>query len=90
MSPPGVFDTSKCNAGRAPLSCLSRLDVTGQGDGWCAVTYDTIPGYVMERYLILDGETEEKPKTDAERLEALENQAAEFERRIAVLEGGAG
>ena len=67
----------------------TRLDVTGQGDGWCAVTYDTIPGYVMERYLILDGETEEKPKTDAERLEALENQAAEFERRIAVLEGGA-
>lgn len=44
----------------------------------------------MERYLILDGETEEKPKTDAERLGALENQAAEFERRIAVLEGGAG
>lgn len=68
----------------------TRLDVTGQGDGWCAVTYDTIPGYVMERYLILDGETEEKPKTDAERLEALENQAAEFERRIAALEGGAG
>ena len=68
----------------------TRLDVTGQGDGWCAVTYDSIPGYVMERYLILDGETEEKPKSDAERLEALENQAAEFERRIAALEGGVG
>lgn len=68
----------------------ARLDVTGQGDGWCTVTYDTIPGYVMERYLILDGETEEKPKTDAERLEALENQAAEFERRIAALEARAG
>lgn len=68
----------------------TRLDVIGQGDGWCAVTYDTIPGYVMERYLILDGETEEKPKTDTERLEALENQAAEFEQRIAALEGGAG
>lgn len=68
----------------------TRLDVTGQGDGWCAVTYDTIPGFVMECYLILDGETVEKPKTDAERLEALENQAAEFERRIAALEGGVG
>lgn len=68
----------------------SRLDVTGQGDGWCAVTYDTIPGFVMECYLILDGEAVEKPKTDAERLEALENQAADFERRIAALEGGAG
>ena len=66
----------------------TRLDVTGQGDGWCAVTYDTIPGYVMERYLILD--EEKKPLTEAERLEALENKTAEFEQRIAALEARAG
>ena len=66
----------------------TRLDVTGQGDGWCAVTYDTIPGYVMERYLILN--EEKKPLTEAERLEALENKTAEFEQRIAALEARAG
>lgn len=66
----------------------TRLDVTGQGDGWCAVTYETIPGYVMERYLILD--EEKKPLTEAERLEALENKTAEFEQRIAALEARAG
>lgn len=66
----------------------ARLDVTGQGDGWCAVTYETIPGYVMERYLILD--EEKKPLTEAERLEALENKTAEFEQRIAALEARAG
>ena len=66
----------------------ARLDVTGQGDGWCAVTYETIPGYVMERYLIL-GE-EKKPLTEAERLEALENKTAEFEQRIAALEARVG
>ena len=66
----------------------ARLDVIGQGDGWCAVTYETIPGYVMERYLILD--EEKKPLTDAERLEALENKTAEFKQRIAALEARAG
>lgn len=66
----------------------ARLDVTGQGDGWCAVTYETIPGYVMERYLILD--EEKKPLTEAERLEALENKTAEFEQRIAALEARVG
>lgn len=66
----------------------ARLDVIGQEDGWCAVTYETIPGYVMERYLILD--EEKKPLTDAERLEALENKTAEFEQRIAALEARAG
>lgn len=66
----------------------ARLDVIGQEGGWCAVTYETIPGYVMERYLILD--EEKKPLTDAERLEALENKTAEFEQRIAALEARAG
>lgn len=52
------------------------------------MTYETIPGYVMERYLILD--EEKKPLTDVERLEALENKTAEFEQRIAALEARAG
>ena len=76
------------------LAVHCKATVTGgrlslrQGDGWCAVTYEPIPGYVMERYLILD--EEKKPLTEAERLEALENKTAEFEQRIAALEARVG
>lgn len=77
----------------------TRLEVTGQTDDWCAVSYDGIAGYAMRRFLILDNgnETQEGseeleakdeplPKTEEERLAELERRVEEQESRLANLE----
>lgn len=77
----------------------TRVEVTGQTDDWCAVSYDGIAGYAMRRFLILDtgSETQEGsedleakdeplPKTEEERLAELERRMEEQESRLANLE----
>ena len=77
----------------------ARVEVTGQTDGWCAVSFDGIAGYTMRRFLILDtgSETQEGseeleakdemlPQTEEERLAELERRMEEQESRLANLE----
>ncbi|MGM9659778.1 MAG: SH3 domain-containing protein [Faecousia sp.] len=77
----------------------ARVEVTGQTDDWCAVSYDGIAGYAMRRFLILDtgNETQEGPEkseaqdellpqTEEERLAELERRVEEQESRLANLE----
>ena len=83
----------------ARVEVTGQIEVTGQTDDWCAVSYDGIAGYAMRRFLILDTGNEKQegsekseapdeplPKTEEERLAELERRMEEQESRLANLE----